>query len=253
MSHIICAKCGNEVSNEFGITLTFCTNCGASLNIHPERTLSFENTAAAAPKQKNQFPVILLTSLLTSVFLVALAGGGWYFWSRFAAENPAGQDGVKPTPRLKTGSAVGTADLAEISFTSFRYEGLIYGGEKNRSVTSRVTFRADGNALKIDGEINYENQKMVGKTVRNFRGTITAEQFRELAETAVENDFLNEPDAADRITDATDYRLKIKYTGGEKEIITSNTGKDSPEIDAILQVIKNLQNQIEFTEVKIAQ
>lgn len=251
MSKIICAKCGNEVTNEFGVTLTFCTNCGTSLNIQPEKTLTFENTAASS-KQKSRFPVILLTSLLTSVFLVALAVGGWYFWSRLAAENSAGQGGATPTPRLKTGSPLGTADLTEISLTSFRYEGLLYGGEKNRAVTSRVSFRADGIAFKIDGEINYENQKKVSETVRTFRGAISTEQFRELARTAIENDFLNEPDAADRRTDSTDYRLKIKYTGGEKEIITSNTGKDSPEIDAILRVFKKLQNQIEFTEVKTA-
>ena len=32
MNKMFCQKCGEDISNEFSVTLSFCTNCGAALN-----------------------------------------------------------------------------------------------------------------------------------------------------------------------------------------------------------------------------
>lgn len=252
MNKLICQKCGGEISNQFHATLSFCTNCGESLSLPEEVTLVLPKIAQPQ-KPRNQFPVILMTSLFTSVFLLTLVGVGFYmFFPRSSPKNPIVQNDAEtiPTPRKRQPGSLSVADISEISSTYFRYEGLLYGGEKNRSVTNYGAFRSDGTVHKIDGVINYENQKKVGEKVQKFRGTITTEQFEQLAKVLIENDFLNENDAKDRITDSGDYRLKIKYAGGEKEIITSNTGKNTPEIKAILEAFNNLQSQTLFIEVK---
>ena len=250
MNKLICQKCGGEISNQFHATLSFCTNCGESLNFQAEKTLDLSQTAE---KPKSQFSVILLTSLFTSVFLLTIVGVGFYmFFPRSSTKNPAVQSDTKttPTPRRRQPSSMSSADISQISLTYFRHEGLMYGAEKNRSVTNRVGFTSDGTAYKIEGEINYENSVKVGQKTTSYKGTITKEQFEELAKVLIENDFVNESNAKDNITDSSNYTLKIKYSGGEKEIITSNTGKDTPEINTILEAFKKLQNQIEFKEVK---
>ncbi len=39
MNKLICQKCGGEISNEFGVTLVYCTNCGAGVqSMQPEKT-----------------------------------------------------------------------------------------------------------------------------------------------------------------------------------------------------------------------
>lgn len=47
MNNLNCHKCGNEISNEFGVTLVYCTSCGASLKLATgEKTLSLTDSAA---------------------------------------------------------------------------------------------------------------------------------------------------------------------------------------------------------------
>ena len=42
MNKLNCQKCGIEISNEFGVTLVYCTNCGASIqNLSAEKTAAF--------------------------------------------------------------------------------------------------------------------------------------------------------------------------------------------------------------------
>ena len=58
------------------------------------------------------------------------------------------------------------------------------------------------------------------------------------------------PKCGNEISNQFNATLSFCTDCGEKEIITSNTGKDTPEIKAILEAFKKLQNQTEFTEVK---
>ena len=55
MNKIICQKCSNEISNEFGVTLTYCTNCGASIkNLQAEKTIALnEVPTLVSPKPIN--------------------------------------------------------------------------------------------------------------------------------------------------------------------------------------------------------
>src|SRR5688500_6191373 len=79
MKKEICRNCGREIVNEFGVTLTFCTNCGAALsNLHaPQNAAASEKHAAQSEPQNRLFPTILLTSFLTALFLSALFALGF--------------------------------------------------------------------------------------------------------------------------------------------------------------------------------
>jgi oligopeptide transport system substrate-binding protein len=55
MNQEICQKCGAEISNQFGISLAYCTNCGASIrNLHAENLSSLEGAPTLlSPKTTN--------------------------------------------------------------------------------------------------------------------------------------------------------------------------------------------------------
>lgn len=39
MNKLICQKCNQEISNEFGVTLVYCTNCGAKISLQEVKTI----------------------------------------------------------------------------------------------------------------------------------------------------------------------------------------------------------------------
>lgn len=254
-SKLICQKCGVEIANQFSVTLTYCTNCGASLNLPKQITLTLPKTAET-PKPKSNFSVILLTSLFTSLFILTLAASGFYmFFPRNLPENTVVQNNpandvkaTKETPQTQP-SSVSITDIFEISYNYTGYQGIISGTEKSRSTTKFEGFQSNGTAFKFDGEIIYERGTKESEKMLKYRGLVTKEQFEELAKFFIEHDFLQAPDTTELIS-VGNYRLKIKYTGGEKVIITSNSGKNTPQITAILAAFKNLQNRVEFKEAK---
>ncbi len=71
------------------------------------------------------------------------------------------------------------------------------------------------------------------------QGVISKEQFEKLAKITVDNDFLNELDSTETISESQ-KSLTITYTTGEKKIIISNVGKDSPAVENILGTIMSL-------------
>jgi hypothetical protein len=265
MNQQACRNCGREISNEFGVTLTFCTNCGANLiNYEEDKTLlSGASRAVPTQKQKSQLPAIFLTSILTSVFLLAILGIGWYlsYAEKSTAIQPNDRErtvlpdktDARPGPRVKQPGSISPSDISKVSFTEFRHEGLLTGSGQNRSVSNRIGFTAEGTGYKIDGETTYEAGKKVGEKTTSYKSTISKEQFEQLARILVENDFLNEADSKERITDYYDYTLTVTYSQGEKKIKTSNVNQDTPEIEAILHAFRNLQNQVSWQKVDPAE
>lgn len=247
MNKSICGKCGDEISNESGATLTFCTNCGASLtNLSNEKTLSSKKILPTqSPAIKRQFPMILLTSLLTAFFLSVFFAAGLYFY--LPQKTDLGSGGIakqpeKSAPRSKLLSSASASEISKITYSTWQHNGLLYSGD-GYIQSNQVTFSNDGTAVQNISK-NYDDGKRTDEILVS-NASITAEQFQRLAETIVENDFLNEPDSIERISER-DATLTVNYSGGVKAVKTGNIGKDTPEIKAILQVFDSLRNQINW-------
>lgn len=127
---------------------------------------------------------------------------------------------------------------------------------KNLSTTTTsVEFSKDGTVVKISDKLeNDEKGAEKNRQKIEYTGTIAQDQFARLAEVLVENDFFNRQDSRETVSDANNYNLKITYSfingDGIKRIETNNNGKDTPEIEAILQAFVNLQNQVVWKRVK---
>lgn len=69
MTKITCPKCGGEISSEFGVPLSNCTNCGTNVELPiEEKTVAFSETVSPATKPKSLLPTILVTSFFTAFF-----------------------------------------------------------------------------------------------------------------------------------------------------------------------------------------
>jgi hypothetical protein len=262
MGKIICPQCGNEISNESGVTVAFCTNCGENVKLPPTeaKTNSLaDETAPKPPKTKNALPTILLTSFFTALFLFLLLAGGTYWFVNQKVINwvpiePSKVNQTKPTPRVKTRSAVAATEITSIEFshltsTTRASAAQFFGNVNPNNHTTRsgsVSFSRDGKAVKINNQLSNINGVQVSTTPNLLTGRVTSEQFATLAEVFVENDFLNEPDSKTSTSLPINYTLTIFYSTGKKQIKTSNSGSDTPEAEAMLQAFKNLENQVSW-------
>jgi len=245
LNKIVCQKCGEEISNDFGVSLTFCANCGESLtNLSNKKTLSLEKDDLQPRAIKRQFPTIILTSLLTAFFLFIFFAAGLYFY--LPQKSDRSDDAIKPTEtpesRWKLWKSVSASEISKITYSTWSHRGLLSKSDGYVS-SSAVMFSNEGTGTKTTST-NYDNGKRADKT-DVFNTSITAEQFQQLAETVAANDFLNEPDSTKTISEGG-ATLTVTFSGGEKVVETSNIGIDTPEIKAILQAIDNLQNQVSW-------
>lgn len=96
---------------------------------------------------------------------------------------------------------------------------------------------SDGTAFKTENAINYDDGRKQPPTL--FQDVISKEQFEKLAKITVNNDFLSELDSTETISESQ-HSLTITYTTGEKKIILSNGGKDTPEVENIMVAIMNM-------------
>ncbi|MEP6902050.1 MAG: tetratricopeptide repeat protein [Actinomycetota bacterium] len=91
MNKLICQKCGGEISNEFGVTLVYCTNCGAGVqSLQPEKPVAFgqvpklvspkspTNNSSSNSKMARYFLGCLG---LGAILLLALGIFGYWSWS----------------------------------------------------------------------------------------------------------------------------------------------------------------------------
>ncbi|CAN5510085.1 peptide ABC transporter substrate-binding protein [soil metagenome] len=100
MNKLICQKCGVEISNEFGVTLTYCTNCGESIkNLHTEKTVELNEVQTlvspptlnqnAPPKSNLTRNVLGCLGLgFGAVLLSAVGIFGYWYWSEKNSVNP---------------------------------------------------------------------------------------------------------------------------------------------------------------------
>ncbi len=261
MNKIICPKCGGEVSKEFGKTLSYCANCGEKIHLPPKEKVVSSSETAPAPKTKSQFPTILATSFITALFLILLFAGGTYWFinrsdgiSSIAKPIKSPENAnPKPTPRTKSRSSISASEITKVGFSESIHNSLttpallLFGNINTSNYSHRsgaVIFSADGTASRVINKTQTVSGTPMPEIIEKYNGSINAEQFAKLAQAVVENDFLNEEDSKTSTSLPINYTLTISYNSGEKIIKTSNTGKDTPEVDAILKAFKDLQNQI---------
>jgi hypothetical protein len=239
MNKLICQKCNGEISNEFGVTLSYCTNCGASINLLPlnNETLSLKNKSQP---NSRLFLKIILTSLFTVAFLMAIFLIGLRYVRQAKTNSvkrtPTEKSSVSPPPRQKSSSPVSASEITKVVFTSWRHEGPV-SSPGGRVVSNSIEFLSDGTAFKTENAINYDDGRKQPPTLS--QGVISKEQFEKLAKITVDNDFLSELDSTETISESQ-HSLTITYTTGEKKIILSNGGKDTPEVENIMVAIMNM-------------
>jgi hypothetical protein len=86
MNKQICQKCGQEIPNEFGVTLAYCTNCGNSVqSLSTEKTAAFgeiPTLVSPKPKTNSKMTRYFWVGLgLAAVLLSALGIFGYWVWS----------------------------------------------------------------------------------------------------------------------------------------------------------------------------
>ena len=127
------------------------------------------------------------------------------------------------------------------------------------SVSSRdgdhggMSFSKDGTAFRSYRSINFDanvNESNKKPEFEKYQAVTSEEQFKQLAHTLAENDFSNLKDTTERSPDQTDYVLTITYAGKTKSIKMSLTGKNTAEIQEILNAFEKLKNQLDWQEIK---
>ena len=100
MNKLICQKCGGEISNEFGVTLTYCTNCGASIkNLQTEKTVALNEVPTlvspkpanfnSPPNSKTTRNVLGCLGVgFAAILLSAIGIFGYWYWSEKKSVNP---------------------------------------------------------------------------------------------------------------------------------------------------------------------
>lgn len=146
--------------------------------------------------------------------------------------------------------SVPAAEITKAEFSVRSHVGPLVGSDESYTTSGGMSFSSDGTAFRFFGSKNYDTGKKQNEKGQKFQGVASAEQFQKFAQTLAENDFSNLEDSTERITDTTDYTLIITYAGKTKTIKTSNTGKDTAEVKAILDAFETLKNQIEWQEIK---
>jgi len=265
MNKIPCPKCGVEVSAESGVMPPYCAHCGASAQLpFGEKTVFSRSDATIAvtePKTRSQLPTILVTSFFTALFLILLFAGGVYWLINEKTINilpgnlpiESSKDiQATPTPRAKNRSSISAVEITKIEFseltTRTRPSASQYFGNVNANNfttrTSVISFSADGKAVKVVGESGAINGVQVSPTPQKYVGATTPEKFAELARVFVENDFLGEENSKTSTSLPINYTFNVAYSSGEKKFQTSNSGKDTPEAEAMLRAFKSLEKQV---------
>ncbi len=239
MTQIKCTQCGSEIANEFGATLSFCTNCGGAVN-----SISAGNEVRRNPKGR------LLLGLVLGIGLTLILVGAAYVLTIYLTSSPStdGKPAAKSSPWIKLpgSKSVSASEITQVAFAVRSHAGPLVGSDESYTTSGATSFSSDGAAIKTTGAKSYDTGKKQAVDGQKYQGTVSAEQFRRLAEVLADNDFSNLGDSPDRITDTTEYTLIVTYSGKTKKIVTSNTGKDPDETKAILDAFESLVNQVEW-------
>lgn len=245
MEQLICEKCGREISNDFGVTLSFCTNCGAAVsNLSTDRTVEAKSEAAGTRRPKNNLLTGLVVGAAVTLFLL---GGGLLFFSGLFSQKETGSGGnanpqSSPWIKFPGFGSVDASEINEVAFSSWQHKGLLTSGD-GYVESHRVTFNRDGSAVQTVS-INYDSGERED-VLTTFKASVTNEQFQRLAQAVVKNDFFKQTDSPERISEGENV-LTVKYSGGEKQIKTSNIDRDTAEIKAVLNEISYMQAELRW-------
>ena len=201
---------------------------------------------ATSPANNKRFWLILISSILTALFFtfILAAAAGLHFYS--SHQSAFAEDAAKPAetpPRRKLENSVSASGITKITYSTWEHKGLLSSGDGYVS-SVQIVFMSDGTAAKTTST-DYDASSRTDKT-HVARAAITAEQFKRLAEAVAANDFFHEADSAN-IRSEAGVTLTVSYSGGEKSVKTSNTGEDTPEVEAILRAFADLENQINWS------
>lgn len=164
MNQETCQKCGAEISNEFGVTLTYCTNCGASIrNLQTEKTASLEGVPTLiSPKLANYNSPS--NSKMTRNFLGCLGLGfgavllsaigifGYWYWSaRNSADSDDRGKNAPPNSQVVRFLSFETESLDphsrfEATITNALFDGLAEYNNKNADLTPSLATKWERNA-----------------------------------------------------------------------------------------------------------
>ncbi|CAN5860306.1 hypothetical protein BH20ACI4_BH20ACI4_14560 [soil metagenome] len=245
MNKQFCPKCNTIISNDFGHTLSFCTNCGAAIsNLTSDETIELKKETVGNKKPKsNLFTGLILGAVLT----LFLFGGGFLFYSNFLSQNETSSAGIQnpsssPWIKLPSFSWVDASEISELTFYSWQHNGSLTSGD-GYVESNRITFERAGKATQTIS-VNYDDGERTDNSA-TYKAVISDEQFQRLAKSVIKNDFFDQTDSTERISERENV-LKVRYSGKEKEIKTSNIERDTPEIKAILNEIIYIQSELSW-------
>lgn len=267
MNNLTCRKCGEKISNDFKVTLSYCTSCGANIELPPTemKTAPLIETAPSTAKPGKTSPILLVGIFAALILLTLSAFVAYRFINQESVnippenaqtKSPENDQAIQP-PRKEKRSPISVSDISRIEFYRVTSESQtasafqLLGNVNPENFVTRevgISFSSDGKAVKIGNESRVVKGAKVSTTPQRQTGTVTSEQFAALAEAFISNDFMNEPDSKTSTSLPTKFELTVKYSSGEKKIQTSNSGTDTPESAAMLQAFQNLENQIVWKE-----
>ncbi|MGI9055843.1 MAG: hypothetical protein ACR2F2_08595 [Pyrinomonadaceae bacterium] len=245
MNKEFCPKCSTIISNDFGHTLSFCTNCGAALNnLTSDETIELKKETVGNKKPKNG---LFIGLILGAVLTLSLLGGGFLFFSSYFSQNETNSAGKQnpassPWIKLPSFSSVDASEITELTFYSWQHNGSLTSGD-GYVESNRITFERAGKATQTIS-VNYDDGERTDNSA-TYKAVISDEQFQRLAQKLVENDFFDQTDSTERISERENV-LTVKHSGKEKKIKTSNIERDTPEIKAILNEIIYIQSELSW-------
>lgn len=243
-----------------GLTLSVCPSCGVNTQLLSKE----KNTMIkeSIPKTKGSLRTIILTSFFTALFLfVLMAGGAYWFVKNSASILPENKpiasspdSNPKLLPRVKKQSAIAASEITKVEFiesssASNSGAAMYFGNVNVNNYTSRasaVRFLSDGAASKTLSRTATVSGVRMPDNIEQYTGAFAPEKFATLAQVLVEEDFTGEEDSKTSTSLPISCLLKITYSSGEKQIKTSNSGKNTPEVEAILAAFKILENSVSW-------
>jgi hypothetical protein len=193
----------------------------------------------------------LIIGSIIGAFLSALLVSGYFLLdlsSIFNRSENSSESQPISKPWIRLPASVSASDITKVTFTIQSHAGPLVGSDESFTTTNSVSFSSDETARKSSGRINYDTGRKKGSDGKNHKAVISKSQFERLAQTLIENDFSNETDSSEYITDTTISTLIVTYSGNTKQIRTSNTGKDSAAVTEILKAFRALENDVNWIE-----
>lgn len=160
----------------------------------------------------------------------------------FAIEESSGEKASeKPSPPKII--SVPAAEITKAEFSVRSREG----SGNNFKDEGGMSFSKDGTAFRSYPKRNFEKDSDENLEWEKFQAVASQEQFQKLAQIIAENDFSNLKDITEQ--SSTEYILTVTYSGKTKSIKMNLTGKNTAEIDEILQAFETLKNQLDWTKI----